>query len=191
MKKENIFLKILLTMLITLLFVNCNDGFTGLGDGDNNRKKADKSTRGMIDSSKYTDFTVIENDARTISKERILDELGGRVYKNINSTIKINRNDNTIELITDNGFYNEKQNVQMYAKFSLDVKAASSDCLYIRRDVKQKGILLIDNISLVDEQIPDLSICLPLYGYSRERIEVSPVMNGFIIMPSGTYWVNK
>jgi hypothetical protein len=39
-----------------------------------------------------------------------------------------------------------------------------------------------------NDAMPDLAVCLPLYGYSRNRIEVSSVMDGYIVMPSGTYW---
>jgi hypothetical protein len=66
--------------------------------------------------------------------------------------------------------------------------AASTDCLYIRHNKSLAGTLLIDGEEYRNEQIPDLSVCLPLYGFSKNRIEISPVMNGYIVMPSGTYW---
>jgi len=34
-------------------------------------------------------------------------------------------------------------------------------------------------------------VCVPLYGFSRNRIEVSPIMSGYAAMPSGTYWAVK
>jgi hypothetical protein len=51
--------------------------------------------------------------------------------------------------------------------------------------------MIMDYKTMINQAVPDLAVCLPLYGYSRNRIEVSPVMNGFIAMPSGTYWAVK
>jgi hypothetical protein len=66
--------------------------------------------------------------------------------------------------------------------------AASTDCLYLRKNPHTEGLVMIDGAMLRNDAIPDLAVCLPLYGYSRNRIEVSPVMDGYIVMPSGTYW---
>jgi hypothetical protein len=70
----------------------------------------------------------------------------------------------------------------------LDIQAASEDCLYIKKSHKKSGFLIVDGAIYRDDAVPDLAVCLPLYGYSQNRIEVSSVMNGFITMPSGTYW---
>jgi hypothetical protein len=58
-------------------------------------------------------------------------------------------------------------------------------------DGKKKAQLIIDHEVMVNHAVPDLLVCVPLYGFSRNRIEVSPVMDGYIAMPSGTYWAQK
>ena len=178
--------KLLLTaVVLSVIFAGCNDFLVPYGTGG---RKVDRSTRGSIDVEKYVDFTVRENDAQYVSRQELLDTLTNRTYKNGNSFIKINKTEGMIEIGTDSGFYNGKKNVQMYAKFPFDIQAASSDCLYIRKDPKNEGVLMVDDFNFNGVQIPDILVCLPLYGYSRNRIEVSNVMDGFIIMPSGTYW---
>jgi len=176
----------LAAVVMAALVVTCNNGLSPLGGGGEKHK--DRSKKTAIDSSEYIDFTVTKYNALTYKKEDVLFALNGKTFKNGNSHIKFNRLDGTVEINSDSGFYNGKENCQVYGKFGFEIMAASSDCLYIRRDQKTGGILLIDNTTFKNDQIPDLAVCLPLYGFSQNRIEVSSVMNGFIVMPSGTYW---
>jgi hypothetical protein len=155
------------------------------GDGGS---RGSRGQRTNIDAAEYIDFTTVKYNAMTWKREAVLDTLGGRTYRNGNSYIKINAFEGTIELSSDKAFFDNRTNCQFYAKFSLDVLGASTDCLYIRRNIKEGGTIIINNETYKNEQIPDLTVCIPLYGYSGNRIEVSPVMNGFIAMPSGTYW---
>jgi len=181
---------ILLVIGSIITMITCNNDL--MGDGEyrdgRSRKTIDKSSKVSVDSTSYVDFTVEKYNAKTWKREDVLYELGGYLYKNGNSTIKINRVEGTIEISSDRGFYNGKENCQIYGKYSLDILGASSDCLYIRRNPKYGGVLIVDNVTFNGDQIPDLLTCIPLYGYSKNRIEVSSVMRGFILMPSGTYW---
>jgi len=169
--------------------VTCNNGLGSFGGGSGGEhKKIDRSKKTAIDPGEYVDFTVTKYNALTYKKEDILFALNGKTFRNGNSCVKFNRLDGTVEINSDAGCYNGKENCQVYGKFGFEIMAASSDCLYIRRDQKTGGILLIDNTTFKNDQMPDLAVCLPLYGFSQNRIEVSSVMNGFIVMPSGTYW---
>jgi hypothetical protein len=166
----------------------CNHGLSSSNDSGGSRVKRDRSQRTVIDTAQYVDFTIPKHNARTVRREDMLYALNGVTYHNENSSIKIKSLEGTIEIISDNGFYNGKNGCQVYGIFGLDVQAASEDCLYIRRNQSKGGFVMIDGQYFKDEAIPDLEICLPLYGYSRNRIEVSSIMDGFIVMPSGTYW---
>ena len=168
--------------------ISCNHGLSSGGDDEKKIIKRDRSQRTVIDSAQYVDFTDKKHDARTFRREDMLYALSGTVFRNGNSSIKIKAMEGTIEITSDSGRYNSKENCQVYGVFAFDVQAAGEDCLYIRKNPKKEGFLIIDNNMFRNDAVPDLAVCLPLYGYSSNRIEVSPVMDGHIAMPSGTYW---
>jgi hypothetical protein len=189
--KERAF--IVLTVIV-LFAVSCNDGISG-SEGMNSsgvNSRIDRSKRGSIDASKYVDMTAMGNNAAKYTKFDILAELNGKyVQENGNGYIIINRQDGTVTISSDNAFYNGQKGLNMYARYVFDVDAANNNCLYIRPDKNKKGQMVIGSLSFSDHELPDLAVCLPLYGFSRNRIEVSPVMNGYIAMPSGTYWAER
>jgi hypothetical protein len=181
----------LLALLTMITYSSCNDGISTASGGrkiNEGKEKRNRSQRTVIDSAEYFDFTGSKYNARTVVKEDMLYALNGATYSNGNSTIKIKMREGEIEISSDKGSYNGKQNCQVYGVFGFDIQAASEDCLYIRKNQKKEGFLMIDGIMYRNDAVPDLAVCLPLYGYSRNRIEVSSVMDGYIIMPSGTYW---
>jgi hypothetical protein len=168
--------------------LSCNDGMSSVRSRDGGMAKKDRSQRTVIDSAEYIDFTVEKYNANAVKLEDVMFVLNNSTFKNGNSVIKVNASEKTAEVSSDSGRYNGRENCQIYGKFAIDVKAASSDCLYLRKDPHKEGFVMIDGIMFRNEAVPDLTVCLPLYGYSRNRIEVSPVMDGYIVMPSGTYW---
>lgn len=175
-------------ILAGVLFLSCNNGMSSVQDRDNGTKKRDRSQRTVIDNQEYFDFTIEKYNAKSIKAEDVMFTLNNGTFKNGNSVIRIKTQEGTVEISSDSGTFNGKENCQVYGKFAIDVKAASSDCLYIRKNPRKGGYVMIDGMMFRDEAVPDLVVCLPLYGFSRNRIEVSPVMNGYIAMPSGTYW---
>jgi len=181
---------ILISAVLAGVFViSCNNGMMGGDEGGRRRgDPVDRTKRGAIDSSAYIDFTLAENNAEKFTREQVLQVIGNRTYKNGDSWVRININEGTAEMSSSDGFFEGQRGQQFYAKFAFDIQAANQNCLYIRRDLRFPGTMMIGRRSFVNEEIPDLSICLPLYGFSANRIEVSPIMNGFIVMPSGTYW---
>jgi len=185
--------KILNSVLVVIMagtvFISCNNGMGSHGSGVSDKNKIDRSQRTVIDSAEYIDFTIQKYNAANYKKSDILFYLGDKTFKNGNSYIKLNRKEGTIEINSDKGYYNGKNDCQIYGIFYFDITAANNDCLYIRSDPGKEGTLLIDNVTFKNDQIPDLTVCIPLYGFSNNRIEVSSIMNGFIVMPSGTYWV--
>ena len=185
-------MKKVLMALIAALFMgtvfSCNNGMSSGRDDSSDRRRPDRSQRTVIDSAEYIDFTTEKYNANAVKREEMLSTLSGGSYKNGNSYIKINSLEGTIEINSDSGFYNGKENCQVYGVFGLEILPASNDCLYIRRNPRVDGFVMIDGLSFKNDAMPDLAVCIPLYGYSRNRIEVSSVMNGYIAMPSGTYW---
>ena len=180
---------VVLGVLLAGSMLACNHGMSSYDKSEGKKQsKRDRSQRTVIDSAEYIDFTIVQYNAGMVRKEDLLFTLGNMAFKNGNSTIKIKMREGAIEISSDCGFYNGKENCQIYGVFPFDVKAASSDCLYIRKSQSGEGYIMIDGVLFKNDAVPDLAACLPLYGYSRNRIEVSPVMNGYIIMPSGTYW---
>ena len=178
-----------LGVMTAVCMLSCNDGLSSTrGSVEGKQSKRDRSQRTVIDSAEYFDFTVPKYNAGTIRKEDVLFTLNNSSFKNGNSLIRIKSQEGTVEISSDSGRYNGKENCQVYGVFAFEVRAASDDCLYIRRDPHKEGFVLIDGNMFRNDAVPDLAVCLPLYGYSRNRVEVSPVMDGYIVMPSGTYW---
>jgi len=175
------------------VLASCNDGLSSKGghsSGQNERR--DKSARTIIDAGDYVDLTLEKNNARTISKADVLYKTFGTFkIEGGNSVITVNRNEGTITMSSDDAFYDGREKRQFYAKFSFEVAAASADCLYMRIGKKDKATMIVDNLAFENQSVPDIAVCLPLYGFGSNRIEVSSVMNGFIAMPSGTYWKQK
>jgi hypothetical protein len=183
---------ILVTVCIgACIFASCNDGMSGtsrMSESGQNRR-LNRSQRTIIDAGKYTDLTVTANDAQKIAKEDILFmSFGEYKIEGGNSAIKIDRRDGSVTLTSDDAFYKGEGGRQLYAKYRFDVSAANPDCLYIKAGNKQGAVMLIGSEKFEGEAMPDLALCLPLYGFGQNRIAVSPVMNGYIAMPSGTYW---
>jgi len=179
---------VLCGIVAVLLLASCNDGMSAVRGGDSAKEKRSRTQRTAIDSNEYFDFTVEKYNAKAVKLEDMLSILNNGTFKNGNSIIKIKTTEKAIEITSDSGRYNGKENCQVYGKFAIEIKAASSDCLYIRKDSTSEGFVMIDGVMFRNEAVPDLAVCLPLYGYSRDRIEVSSIMDGFIAMPSGTYW---
>jgi len=186
--------KLVLMAAAAALLAACNSGMGENGGTAANGKteSADRSRRTVIDDAKYTDFTVRENDAAKITKQDVLYALNDTYSLGEgNSYITIDRREGTITLSSDDAWYNGGGGHNMYAKYAFNVRAANENCLYVRMDGRKGARLIIDGESFADNAVPDLFVCLPLYGFSRNRIEVSPVMDGYILMPSGTYWAKK
>jgi hypothetical protein len=175
-------------VLAGILIMSCNNGLSSARSSDGDVKKRDRSQRTVIDNQEYFDFTTEKYNAKSVKIEDMLYTLNNGTFKNGNSVIKIKTQEGVIEISSDEGIYNGKDNCQIYGKFPIEARAASSDCLYIRKDPHKEGYVLIDGVMFNNEAVPELAVCLPLYGYSRNRIEVSSIMDGFIVMPSGTYW---
>ena len=176
-------------ILAVFCVLSCNDGMSFFRNKNGeNQAKRDRSKRTVIDDAEYIDFTIEKYNAHTVKLEDVLFTLNNNTFKNGNSVIKIKTQEKTIEFSSDDGRYNGKENCQIYGRFVIDVKAASGDCLYLRKDPRKDGFVMIDGEMFHNDAVPDLIVCLPLYGYSRNRIEVSSIMDGYIVMPSGTYW---
>jgi len=189
------FMKILLGIAAAAVTaaVSCNNGLSGSGGmSSKGEGRPDRSQRTSIDASKYTDFTAKNVYASKFTKQDVLYELNGAFkIAGGNSYITIDRREGTITLSSDDAWKDNTGGHNMYAKYKFDVQAASEDCLYIKMNGKKEAQLIMDYETFVNQEVPDLAVCLPLYGYSRNRIEVSPVMDGYIAMPSGTYWAGK
>jgi hypothetical protein len=172
----------------------CNVGLSdsrGMSShGANNR--IDRSQRTVIDAAQYVDFTAKTTNAAKFTKPDVLSAISG-TYRIAggNSFITIDRQEGTVTLSSDDAWYNGSAGHNMYAKYVFDVQAANEDCLYLKLGTKRRAQFIMDYAAADSQAVPDLAVCLPLYGFSRNRIEVSPIMDGYIAMPSGTYWADK
>lgn len=185
---QNMF-RIIVGAVLILVLISCNHGMSSSGgDSGTRNTKRDRSQRTVIDRSEYVDFTGRQYNAQKVHREEMIYALNGNTYKNGNSSIVIKAREGTITVLSDKGSFNGKQDCQIYGEFGFDIQAASDDCLYIRKDQSKPGYVMINGDMYRNDAMPDLAVCLPLYGYSRNRIEVSSVMDGYIVMPSGTYW---
>jgi len=179
---------------VAIILAACNSGMNNERGISTNGKddRIDRSQRTVLDGAKYIDFTVRENNAARFTRQDIMYGLNDTYrLKEGNSYITVDRKDGTVTLSSDDAWYKDTGGHNMYAKYTFDVQAANGDCLYLKMDSKKKAQLIIDHEVMVNHAVPDLLVCVPLYGFSRNRIEVSPVMDGYIAMPSGTYWAQK
>jgi len=186
--------KLTVIAAVIIIMAACNNGMEGgrRTAVQGKDEQIDRSQRTVIDGARYVDFTVRENNAAKFTKQDIMYDLNDTYrLKGGNSYITIDRKDGTVTLSSDDAWYMEAGGHNMYAKYTFDVQAANGDCLYLKMDGKKKAQLIIDGEAMVNQAVPDLLVCVPLYGYSRNRIEVSPIMDGYIAMPSGTYWARK
>jgi hypothetical protein len=107
---EKIMKTLMMLMVVTVtalsVLAGCNNGLSSGNDGGVSGVKRDRRQRTVIDSSKYVDFTVKENNAQTARREDLLYTLNNETYKNGNSGIKINALEGTIEITSDSGFFN-------------------------------------------------------------------------------------
>ena len=177
--------------LLVMTAVSCNNGIsnTKVSNESGRNDRNNKSRRTVIDAGAYTDLTSGKVNANTVKKEDILYKSFGTFrIENGNSEITISRIDGTITLTSDNARYQGKDGQQMYARFRFEAAAANSNCLYIKMGKKDGAVLLIGNNKYNGAQVPDLIVCVPLYGFGENRIAVSSIMDGYIGMPSGTYW---
>jgi len=178
----------------TLAVTACNVGLSdsrGLSSkGANDR--IDRSQRTVMDAAKYVDLTARNINAAKYNKQDFLFEVSG-TYRIAggNSFVTVDRADGTVTLSSDDAWYNGTAGHNMYARYVFDVQAANEDCLYLKIGSKRRAHFIIDSTAADNQAVPDLAVCLPLYGFSRNRIEVSPIMDGYIAMPSGTYWADK
>jgi hypothetical protein len=180
--------------VMALALLSCNNGMSnvsGARESGQNRR-ADRSQRTVIDAGKYVDLTSAKVNAREVKKEDVLSQsYGDFQIENGNSQIRIDSVEGTVTMTSDDAFYQGGGGKQMYAKYRFETAAASDDCLYIKPGKKTGAVLLIGSDKFEGEAVPDLVVCLPLYGFGQNRIAVSPVMNGYIGMPSGTYWKKR
>jgi hypothetical protein len=180
--------KMIITAIVFIL-TTCNSGMAGEFGKAGSGKTTDRSQRTVVDAAKYTDFTAKNVWASKYTRQDVMADLNGTFkIAGGNSYITIDRREGTITLSSDDAWEGDTGGHNMYAKYSFDVQAANEDCLYIKMDTKTKAQMIMDYKTYLNQEVPDLAVCLPLYGYSRNRIEVSPVMDGYIAMPSGTYW---
>jgi hypothetical protein len=140
-----------------------------------------------VDAGYYRDITLPQADAREVRKSDILYTCAGS-YKNGNATITIDPTRGTIELYAG---YSETSGKTFRTIYSFEAKAADKNSLYIRPDVRKTVQVQVNGLTVNSESISDLALCLPLYGYGVNRIEVSSVMDGYALMPAGTYWKSK
>ena len=187
-------LTMVMAVVTALIVMACNNGLSdsrGMSSKGMN-ERPDRSQRTTIDAAKYIDFTVKEYNAAKYTKQDVMYELSGAFkIAGGNSYITINRVEGSITLSSDDAWHNGSGGHNMYAKYAFDVQAANENCLYLKMGAKHKAQFLIDSEAMSGQSVPDLAVCVPLYGFSRNRIEVSPVMDGYIAMPSGTYWAVK
>jgi hypothetical protein len=176
-------MKTVMVLVAVVLLGGCRMGPTN----PTKTERVDRSKRTVIDAGEYIDFTINKHNANMFKKEDILYKSDGTFQlEGSNSYIKIDRAKGRITINTDRAM--NIPGKQFYADYSFDVAAASDDCLYIRLVDKTGATLITDDKIYKNEEVPDLLVCLPLYGFGINRFEVSSVMNGYIGMPSGTYW---
>ena len=170
-------------MILVILVSACSQG--GLG-GSSGREYAKAVTR-SVDASKYIDLTMKSADANTVTKENFLYIAEGK-YTLGEAFIRIDGTKGTVTLFNPEATIPGKNGtVRFEAEFSFSVFPANKHCMYLRQANRNELVVKMDNVEVKGNDVPDLICCVPFYGYGGARLEVSPIMNGNIAMPSGPY----
>lgn len=171
-------------MILVCILSACSGG----GMGGTSSHEYEKALSRSIDSAKYIDLTMPSADANTISKEDLLYVSAG-TYRLGEAYIAINANKGTVALFNPSATIPGRAGtVRFEAEFPFSVFPANKHCLYLRQANRNELVVKLDGIEYKGNDVPDLICCVPFYGYGGSRLEVSPIMNGNIAMPSGTYW---
>lgn len=174
-------MKYVALFLSSLLIMSC--GFSGSGTS----KEYENAVTRAVDMDQYIDLTSSMANANTVSKSDFLYIVEGE-YINGDSYIKVNANRGFIELYNPHATIIGFGTGEFKTQFSFSVFPASKQCLYIKQANTSSLIIEFNGKEYSGVSLGDLLTCIPLHGYGAGRIEVSSIMNGFIAMPSGTYW---
>lgn len=138
----------------------------------------------------FVDVTMGEVNSFAIGVEEFSNVTIGRYeHEGTDSYIEIMKNGTcqifTSAIMAEGDYHNQK----FETSFNLSVDSASKNILYIRpatlHDLEYK--IGEEYVSAIEDGgfLP----FLPFYGFGGGRLEISPIMNGFIALPSGTYWL--
>lgn len=141
---------------------------------------------GKVDSGKYID--IAKEGTRSLTKDTLITIASGTYY-NEESMIKIDAKSKTIQIKTSVGRLEGDENLHMIdGTYLFSFNAASDKVGYLRHSTRKGLRIKIDGKEISGDKVPDFVTCIPLYGYGENRIEVSSIMDGYMAMPSGTYW---
>ena len=177
--------KFLIIINITLLFLlpSCKTEvprLTKVGE-----QKISKTVK--VDNSEYIDCTNDNINASVITNSDFLLYCRGS-FRNGNNVISINPEEETITIETSSSLNEKMFGKNVKATFKYDIDSASSNLLYIRPKTRESGQVFIDDVPYSILELPSFLLYIPLYGFGQKRIEVSPILDGEVLLSSGTYW---
>lgn len=179
-------MKITVYLLVFLSFISCGVG----GGGVSSTREQEKYALKAMDEKPYIDLSAEPNNANTIDKVLFMENVEG-VYRQGEAFIKFNRLRGTVEMFNPQATIPTMGVKEFRAIFSYSVFPASKNILYIKPANTGSLMVRLNNVEYKAHEIPDLITCVPFYGFGGGRLEVTPDMNGYIAMPSGTYWNKK
>lgn len=180
-------MRIFVFTLLIIMIVSCGGG--GIG-GSSNREYERAVTKAM-DTKVFVDLTDGKNNAHNIDKAQFMIVVEGVYRHKSGAFIKLNSRRGTVELYNPEATIEKLGKKEFKAVFPYSVFAANKETLYIKQSNTGTLVVMLNNEEKKAGEFPDLITCIPFMGYGGGRLEVSNIMDGFIAMPSGTYWYKK
>lgn len=177
---------LILGCLFSVLMVSCTNNFMSISTSAPKPKKK-VMAKSAVDTGKYMDMTLENKSAALYTKSDFAAVVTGRYY-NGESFVDVDMAKGKVHFYTPDCCLPDYKGKSFDSTFIYDVKAASKDCLYISPSTKNGVDINIDGNTLKAIEAPSFCLFLPLYGFGQSRIEVNPILNGEIALPSGTYW---
>lgn len=147
------------------------------------------SEKDLEDTVPFVDVTRGEINATKLDSTSFSDSsVGMYEHEGSDAFIEIKRNGKCTLFSPGIMAVGEYQNEAFEAGFTFSIESASEDILYMRPSSLHMIEYKIGSDYFKASEVQGFLSFIPFYGFGSSRLEVSPIMNDFIALPSGTYW---
>ena len=182
MKKSVLFI-----VSFLVLSVSCKNHLNLGSDSLKTVDKTAKIQRYTVDKGQYVDVTMKNVDAKLFDVS-YFNEMTSFGYKSKNAVIYFDKTKGTVNISVFKSENNSFKGKKMECTFEYDVKAASSNCIYICPKTRNGNVCYIDGEAFSFVNLPSYMFYIPLYGFGENRIEISSVMKNEGILSCQTFW---
>ena len=166
-------------------FVSCDN--KSYSTGAMGKQKISRSVQ--LDDGEYVDVTLKDINASIITNSDFNLLCRGTFYHEDGSFIMIDSSSEMCFIHSEKCNTNDENKGKAFdSSFVYKICSASPNVLYLCPLTKSGVMVNINGRPVNSFDIPSFSTYIPLYGFGQNRIEVNPILDGDIALPSGTYW---